>query len=88
MGTTGFLFIIVSAFSHVLWNAFLKVSKDKVSAIAIMMIVTVLIMGGFVIVSGELRNTLQPPVILAAAGSGFFSSSTSFLWPAPICAAT
>lgn len=72
MATTGFWLIIISALAHVMWNAFLKSTRDKTSAIAIMMLITVVVLVIYTAALGEMDHVFNLPVMLTALASGFF----------------
>ncbi|WP_027390506.1 DMT family transporter [Chrysiogenes arsenatis] len=72
MSINGFFLIIASALSHVLWNTFLKGANHKPSAILLMMVVAVVLMGGHTLWVGETSQVFHIPIVLAALVSGFF----------------
>jgi drug/metabolite transporter (DMT)-like permease len=72
LSLTGLLFILASAFFHVLWNTFLKSSKDKPSAILLMMVITVFAMAGYVLLQGHIQSIFQASIWISALAAGFF----------------
>jgi uncharacterized membrane protein len=72
MSLEGFLFILLSAFFHVLWNTFLKGAPDKTSAIVGIMTVAALGMILCSWASGAAAGALRPGVLSSAATAGFF----------------
>ena len=72
MTLKGLIFIIASAFFHVLWNTFLKSSQDKPSAILLMMVVTVAAMGGYTCTQDGFAALSQASIWLSALAAGFF----------------
>ena len=72
MTLKGFIFIIISALFHVLWNSMLKTCRDKTSAIFLMMCVTVTCMGGIVLFLLPHTTLWIPGVFTSALAAGFF----------------
>lgn len=72
MALEGFLFILLSAFFHVLWNTFLKGARDKTSAIVGIMAVAAVGMALYTWLSGAAAGSLLPGVLLSALAAGFF----------------
>ena len=72
MSLQGFLFILLSAFFHVLWNTFLKGASDKTSAIVGIMGVAALGTVLYTWLSGEAEGALRAHVLLSATAAGFF----------------
>lgn len=72
MSLEGFLFIIVSALFHVLWNTCLKGAEDKMSAVVLLMLVAALSMWGSTWITGSAKGALELEVLGSAAIAGMF----------------
>lgn len=72
MTLKGFGFIIISALFHVLWNSVLKTCKDKISAIFLMMCVTVVGLTAFLLLFHDTPFLFVPSAMYTALAAGFF----------------
>lgn len=72
MSIEGFLYILLSAFFHVLWNTFLKGAPDKTNAIVSIMGVAALGMSLCTWLIGMTGKAFQANLILSALTAGFF----------------